>query len=68
MWENKSVPFFALFCVFGVGYFWDKAAESGFKCNFMNLSGTTYASGYIEDKKLTGSLWWGRGNVSMTEQ
>jgi hypothetical protein len=54
--------------VFGVGFFWDKAAESGFKCNFMNLSGTTSASGYIEDKKLTGSLWWGRGNVSMTKQ
>jgi hypothetical protein len=54
--------------VFGVGYFWDKAAESGFKYNFMNLSGTTSASGYIEDKKLTGSLWWGRGNVSMTKQ
>jgi hypothetical protein len=54
--------------VFGVGYFWDKAAESGFKFNFMNLSGTTSASGYIEDKKLTGSLWWGRGNVSMTKQ
>jgi hypothetical protein len=54
--------------VFGVGYFWDKAAESGFKFTFMNLLGTTSTSGYIEDKKLTGSLWWGRGNVSMTKQ
>jgi hypothetical protein len=34
----------------------------------MNLSGTTAASGQIEDKNLTGSGWWGRGNVSMTKQ
>jgi hypothetical protein len=53
--------------IFAVGFFWDKAAESGFKCNFMNLSGTTNASGKIEDKKLTGSAWWGRGNVTMTK-
>jgi hypothetical protein len=51
-----------------IGHPWQKGADYGVECHFLNLTSATQASGLFEDKNLSGSGWWGRGNTLMTKQ
>lgn len=51
-----------------VAHPWTEGPRYGVDCSFLNLTSPTQASGLFEDKNLSGTGWWGRGNIVMNKQ